>query len=78
MLLIPEDFGRRMDNDPMYIPVQQRYLSNSRNYNKEEVRQVERMSVEEMKDLLIMMGTITVISFILVVSIVTILAAFVW
>jgi len=62
----------------MYIPVQQRYLSNSRNYNKEQVSQVERMSVEEMKDLLIMMGTITVISFILVVSIVTILAAFVW
>ena len=62
-----------MDNEPMYIPVQQRYLSNTRTYEE-----VERMSVDEMKHLLIMMGTITVISFILVVSIVTILAAFVW
>jgi len=64
-----------MDNDPMYIPVQQRYLSNTRNYEQEGL---ERMSVDEMKHLLIMMGTITVISFILVVSIVTILAAFIW
>ena len=64
-----------MDNDPMYIPVQQRYLSNTRNYEEEGL---ERMSVDEMKHLLIMMGTITVISFILVVSIVTILAAFIW
>ena len=60
-------------SDPMYIPIQQRYLSNTRTYDD-----VERMSVDEMKHLLIMMGTITIISFILVVSIVTILAAFVW
>jgi len=37
-----------------------------------------KMSTEDMRHLLILMGTITVISFVLVVSVVTILLAFVW
>ena len=37
-----------------------------------------KLSNEDMRHLLVLMGTITVISFILVVSVVTILLAFVW
>ena len=38
----------------------------------------DAMSVDEMKHLLILMGTITVISFVLVVSVVTVLIVFIW
>jgi len=61
-----------MDEGPLFSAMQQQASLSF------DTGAADGMSTDEMRQLLILMGTITVISFVLVVSVVTILIAFIW
>lgn len=59
-----------METGPLFSAMQQHSYSQRAS--------LESLSTDDMRYLLILMGTITIISFILVVSVVSILIAFIW